>query len=68
MDQAMDLYYAAKKYILPADLVAVCALYIMINLSPEYLCSVLEFASLVEDNNLKVFFVKYLILLKSFFY
>jgi len=54
MDQAMDLYYAAKKYILPG-LVDICSSYMINNLCPEYTCRVLEFSKLADDEDLEVF-------------
>jgi len=56
MDQAMDLYYAAKKYILPG-LVDQCSSYMRSNLCPENTCRVLEFTNFFEEENLKVFFI-----------
>lgn len=52
----MDLYYAAKKYILP-ELVDKCSDYMTIHLCPEYTCRILEFPNLFEDEDLKVFFI-----------
>jgi len=53
VDQAIDLYYAAQKYILP-KLVDKCIKYIMENLSPENVFRVLDFTQICDDKNLKV--------------
>jgi len=54
MDQAMGLYYAAQKYILP-DLVAKCKQYMKNNLCTAYACRVLKFTKLCDDDDLKVY-------------
>ncbi len=53
MDQAMGLWEAAQKYILP-DLVEKCILYVKENLCPQYTIRVLEFIKLFEDESIKV--------------
>ena len=52
-DQALELYYAAKKYMLP-KLVARCSQYMWSDLGPENVCRAFEFANLYEDETLKV--------------
>lgn len=57
MDQAMGLYYAAKKYIMP-ELVDMCSKYMKDNLCPKNACRVLEFTNLFDDDeDLEVFFI-----------
>ena len=55
IDQALGLWEAAQKYILP-DLLAKCIQYVKINLSPECTIRVLEFIKLFEDETVKVSF------------
>ncbi len=62
MDQAIDLCYAAKKYIFP-NLVAKCVKYMVDNLTTAHIYRVLEFSILIDDEHLKVFlrFISYAI-------
>jgi len=53
MNQAMGLYYAAQKYILP-EVVAKCVQYVKENLCPANICKVLEFSKLCDDEQLQV--------------
>jgi len=53
MDQALSLWQAAQKYILP-HLVAKCIQYVKNKISPEYNIKVLEFIKLFEDETIKV--------------
>ena len=53
MDQALSLWQAAQKYILP-HLVAKCIQYVKGKLSPEFTIRVLEFIKLFEDETVKV--------------
>ncbi len=53
MDQALGLWEAAQKYILP-DLIAKCTHHVKYNLSSEYTIRVLEFIKLFEDETVKV--------------
>ena len=55
IDQAIDLHYAARKYILP-DLVSKCVQYIQNNITPDHTCRVFEFAKLFDEDILKVDF------------
>lgn len=49
---APDLYYCAKKYMLP-ELSTKCKIYIQNNLSPERVCKVYEFSEFFEEAELK---------------
>lgn len=52
-DQAYELCYAAKKYMVP-NLVEKCSQFMWKDLIPENVCRALEFANLYEDVLLKV--------------
>ena len=60
-DQACELWYAAKKYLVPG-LVELCSQYMLKDLSPDTACRALEFAILYEDLNLKVFQITFCII------
>jgi len=55
IDQAIELHYAARKYILPI-LVPKCVQYIQNNITPDHTCRVLEFSKLFDEDILKVKF------------
>lgn len=52
-DQACELCYAAKKYMIP-NLVEKCSQFMWKDLIPQNVCRALEFANLYEDARLKV--------------
>ncbi|XP_043287451.1 BTB/POZ domain-containing protein 2-like [Venturia canescens] len=58
---APDLYYCAKKYMLP-ELAAKCKIYIQSNLSYERVCKIYEFAEFFEELELKEQCVKLILI------